>query len=337
MAVTLQDVAHLAGVSASAVSLVLNNRPHRISEETCRLIREAAAQLHYIPNQNAVALATGQSQVLGVVIPDIRNIFFAEIVSGIEAAALEKDWNIIITSSNDSPDLTLKNIRNLAARDVSAMLIVPASDASEEIGIKCRQAIADFGRPVIQVDRIVPELGCSLVAIHQDEGAKTATEHLLSMGHRKIACILGHRSTCGMRIQGVQQALENYGLTLSPADLFQGAYTLESGYAVADQILDQGYTAVFCFNDMMAYGFYKRCRERGIRIPEDISVVGFDDILFSDYMDVPLTAVWQPARQVGLEAARRALYELEHPGCEKIKLLMQPEFHLRRSTAAPHI
>lgn len=335
MASTIQDVARRAGVSASAVSLVLNNRPHRISEETCALIRKAAAELRYTPNRNAVCLATGKSQVLGVVIPDIRNIFFAELVSGIESVALERGWNIIITSSSDCASITLENIRALTARDVSAMLVVPASDSNEQLEAEYRQAVADYGHPVIQIDRVSPDLGCSHVAIYQNKGAQTATEHLLNLGHRKIAFIIGHRSTCSLRLDGVKQAYAEKGLTLSPEDLFQGAYTLESGYAVADEILNRDYTAVFCFNDMMAYGLYKRCRERGIRVPEDLSVVGFDDILFSDYMDVPLTTVWQPARQLGIEAARQAFYQMDHPNAEQKHILLEPKLQVRSSTAHP--
>lgn len=334
MVATLRDVAHLAGVSPSAVSLVLNNRPHRIPEETCKLIREAAQELHYTPNGNAVALATGKSQVLGVVIPDIRNSFFAELVSGIESVALERGWNIIITSSSDRTDVTLDNIRTLAARDVGAMLVVPASDSSKETEADYRQAIADYGHPVIQMDRSTPDLGCSLAAIQQSKGAFQATSHLLNLGHRKIAFLLGPASICAYRLHGVETAYREYGLQLSPDDLFQGAYTLESGYAVADDILSRGYTAVFCFNDLMAYGIYRRCRECGVNIPGELSVVGFDDILYSEYMEVPLTTVWQPARQLGIEAARQAFSEIEHARHGGAHILLEPKLQIRSSTAS---
>ena len=302
MAVTLRDVARLAGVSPGAVSQVLNGKPHRISPETCEQIRQAAAQLRYVPNQNAVTLVTGQSQAMGVVIPDIRNLFFAELVSGVEAVALEAGWNIVITSSSDKSALALANFRTLAARDVGAILLVPASDADETLAMEYRQAIRDYGRPVVQVDRIIPDLGVSLTAIHQRRGAKLAMEHLLDLGHRRVACVLGPTNTCAPRLSGVQEACAQRGIALRERDLYPGAYTMESGYAVADAILEGDYTAVFCFNDMMAYGFYKRCRERGISIPHDLSVMGFDGVLFPTIWrnpsarcgSLPVSWVWRP-------------------------------------------
>ncbi len=335
MAVTLRDVARLAGVSPGAVSQVLNGKPHRISPETCEQIRQAAAQLRYVPNQNAVTLVTGQSQAMGVVIPDIRNLFFAELVSGVEAVALEAGWNIVITSSSDKSALALANFRTLAARDVGAILLVPASDADETLAMEYRQAIRDYGRPVVQVDRIIPDLGVSLTAIHQRRGAKLAMEHLLDLGHRRVACVLGPTNTCAPRLSGVQEACAQRGIALWERDLYPGAYTMESGYAVADAILEGDYTAVFCFNDMMAYGFYKRCRERGISIPHDLSVMGFDGVLFSDYLEKPLSTVWQPARQLGVEAARQAFRELECPEEAGKCTLLEPQLQIRESTAPP--
>lgn len=332
MGATLKDVAVRAGVSPAAVSLVLNNRPHRIPEETCVLIRRAAEELSYLPNLNAVGLVKGQTKVMGVVIPDIRNLFFSELVSGIDSVALSQGWNIIITNSNDQKQIDLQNIRALAARDVGTMLIVPAGDAGRESAEEYQRTISAFGRPVILVDRLLPGLETSRAAINQRQGAKLVMNHLLELGHRRIACLLGPRNTCLPRLLGVEDAFREQGLQLKPADLLQGAYTRESGYAAADEVLRGEYSAVFCFNDMMAYGLYKRLREQGVRIPEDLSVAGFDDILFSDYLEVPLTTVWQPARQLGIEAARRALYELEHPGGHE-SILLEPELRIRKSTA----
>ena len=285
--------------------------------------------------QNAVTLVTGQSQALGVVIPDIRNLFFAELVSGVEAVALETGWNIVITSSSDKSALALANLRTLAARDVGAILLVPASDADETLAMEYRQAIRDYGRPVIQVDRIIPDLGVSLTAIHQRRGAKLAMEHLLDLGHRRVACVLGPTNTCAPRLSGVREACAQWGIALRERDLYPGAYTMESGYAVADAILEGDYTAVFCFNDMMAYGFYKRCRERGVSIPRDLSVMGFDGVLFSDYLEKPLSTVWQPARQLGVEAARQAFRELECPEGAGKRTLLEPRLQIRESTAPP--
>lgn len=331
MAATLKDVAERAGVSAAAVSLVLNGRPNRISEEKRALIFRAAEELNYLPNQNAVGLVKGRSEVLGVIIPDIRNLFFSELVSGIDAVALANGWNIIITSSNDQSALALQNIRTLAARDVGAMLLVPAGDAGAVEAVAYRQAIESFGRPVILMDRALPGVAVSQVAIDQREGARLAVEHLFDLGHRKIACILGPRSFSTPRLTGVEDAFHAHGLELSAADLYQGAYTMESGYAVADAVFRSDHTAVFCFNDMMVCGLYKRARELGVSIPGDLSVVGFDDIFVSDYLEIPLTTVWQPAHELGAEAARRALYELEHPG-KHIEIYLKPELKVRKST-----
>ncbi|MEG1878442.1 MAG: LacI family DNA-binding transcriptional regulator [Pseudoflavonifractor sp.] len=334
MAVTLKDIAGQVGVSPAAVSLVLNDRPNRISSEKRVLILETARSMNYVPNQNAVGLVKGRSKALGIVIPDLRNLFFSELVSGIDAVALSRGWNIIITSSHERYSIDLQNIRTLAARDMDGILLVPAGDADGEAVKAYRQALQEFGRPAILVDRNLP-LKISRVAIHQRRGAALAIEHLFALGHRKIACLLGPGGVSGERLKGVEAAYRKRGIPLNGADLFPGDYTMVGGYAAADAIAQGGYTAVFSFNDMMAYGLYKRFRELGVTIPGDLSVVGFDDIMFSDYLDVPLTSVHQPSYNLGVEAANRAFYELENKGCPAETILLEPTLQIRKSTAAP--
>lgn len=330
MAVTLKELAKSVNLSPAAVSLVLNERPNRISQEKRELILKTAKELNYVPNQNAVGLVKRQSKTFGVIIPDIKNMFFSEIVSGIDKIALEREWNIIIMNTNDRYESDLKNIRMLTARSVDAMIMIMASNAHEDILEQYRQLFAKFGKPVIMVDRYAPDLNASTIKINHEKGAYMAVKHLYDLGHRKIAILSGPVHSSVDRAHGVMLACQEFGINFSDSDLFEGDFTMKSGYMLADNIVAGAYSAVFSFNDMMAYGLYKRFLEIDIHIPDDISIIGFDDIFFSDYIN--LTTIRQPAYNLGIEAARRAFYEIENPGAEKKSIIFEPSLRIRNST-----
>lgn len=332
MAVTLKDIAEKVHMSPTSVSFVLNNRPNRISQEKRELIYRVAKEMNYVPNQTAVGLVKRQSRMIGVIIPDIRNVFFSDIVSGIDTIAHEHGWNIMIMTTNDECANDLTSIRTLAARGTDAIILVVASDHSPGQAESYKRLMRNFNRPVILVDRRFEELEVSTIVVNHKKGASMAIEYLAQMGHRNIAILSGPRYSTSHRYYGVQQACEKLGLKITSADVFEGDYTMKSAYMLADNIVAGGYSAVFCFNDMMAYGLYKRCMEIGTQIPKDISIVGFDDIFFSDYIN--LTAIRQPAYNMGIEAARRAFYELDNPDAEPRFLFFEPSIHIRGSVSA---
>lgn len=332
MAVTLKEIAKIVNLSPSAVSLVLNNRPNRISKEKRDLILKTANELNYVPNQNAVGLVKQQSKTIGVMIPDIKNVFFSEIVSGIDKIALERGWNIIIMNTNDRCESDLKNIRMLISRSVDAMILVVASNLGHQALSQYQMLFLKFGKPVIFVDRSIPSLNNSSVSVNHKNGAYTAIKHLYDLGHRKIAILSGPVHSSVDRTHGVMCACRDLDLHLTCDDFYGGDFTMDSGYKLADAIAARGYTAIFSFNDMMVYGLYKRFAEIGLCIPDDISVIGFDDIFFSNYIN--LTTVRQPAFDLGVEAARQAFLEIENPEAEKKNIVFEPSLQIRTSVKA---
>jgi LacI family transcriptional regulator len=332
---TLKDIAGSLGISITSVSLVLNDKPNRISEEKQQLIRSTAKKMNYLPNQNAVGLVKKQSKTLGLIMPDISNLFFSELASGVNDTALEKGWNLIITSTNDQTDLDIDNIRVLASRSVDAIILVLASEANPSMLAAYTSVIDAFNRPVILLDRYMFGFNCSTISVNHKNGAYIAMKHLFDLGHRRIACLSGPTKNSRERLRGVAQAYDDYGIPMPPDSIFQGTYLAPSGYEAADAILDGGFTAVFSFNDMMAYGLYKRFHELGVKVPKDISIIGYDDIFFSDLLEVPLSSVNQPAFSLGQKAALQAFYEMEHPGAPKQTIYFEPALKVRKSTAPP--
>lgn len=335
MAVTLKDIAEKVQMSQTSVSFVLNDRPNRISPEKRELILKTAKEMNYIPNQNAVGLVKRKSHMIGVIIPDISNAFFSEIVSGIDSTVREHGWNTMIMTTNDDYEKDLTSIRTLAARGMDAIILVVASNHSPERADSYKKVMRSFNRPVILVDRRFEELGISTIGVDHKKGAYMAIDYLAGMGHQHIALLSGPQYRSSHRYLGVQQACQDRGLVITGADVFEGDYTMSSAYMLADNIVAGGYTGVFCFNDMMAYGLYKRCLEIGTRIPQDISLVGFDDIFFSDYIN--LTAIRQPAYNLGIEAARQAFYEIENPDTPPRFLYFEPSIRIRGSVAAQNL
>lgn len=332
MAITLKELANAVNLSPAAVSLVLNNRPNRISPEKRELILKAAKELGYVPNQNAVSLVKRKTKTLGVVIPDIKNAFFSEIVSGIDKIALEREWNIIIMNTNDRCEMDFKDIQMLTSRNVDAMILIVASNANEGNVEQYQKLFEKFGKPVILVDRLVNGLNVSTIKINHELGACLAIKHLYDFGHRKIAVLRGPANASADRVHGVIQTCKNLGIRLSEADIFEGDFTMNSGYMLADNIIAGSYSAIFSLNDLMAYGLYKRFKELGIQIPDAISIIGFDDIFFSDY--IGLTTIRQPAYNLGIEAARCAFHEIEHPDSEKRSIVFKPSICVRNSVKA---
>jgi LacI family transcriptional regulator len=328
MAITLKELAKAVNLSPAAVSLVLNNRPNRISPEKKELILKVAKELDYVPNQNAVSLVKRKTKALGIVIPDIKNVFFSEIVSGIDKIALEREWNIMIMNTNDRCEMDFKDIQMLTSRNVDAMILTLASKANENVE-QYRKLFEKFGKPVVLVDRIPNGLNTSTVKINHELGACLAIRHLYNMGHRHIAILSGPAYSSTDRINGIRKTCQELDIPLSEADIFEGDFTMNSGYMLADNIITGSYTAIFSLNDMMAYGLYKRFEELGVHVPDAISIIGFDDIFFSDC--IGLTSIRQPAYNLGIEAARCAFHEIDHPDSEKRSIVFKPTLCIRNS------
>ena len=302
---TSHDVAARAGVSQPTVSLVLSRNPKaRVALATRERVLRAAEELGYQPNVVARSLVRRRSYALGVVVPDIGNQFFADVVSGAERVATEQGYAVFLCEQRDLP--LERHLEALRVRQVDGVIL----DAA---GASLVPRTAFEGLNIVLVDQ--PSNGWPGVASDAEGAGRLAAEHLLSLGHRRIAFVGPSADVHGfrMRERGFVRAIREAGIELPSELLRRTPATLEGGYAAMRGLLalaDRP-TAVFCGNDLIALGAHKACTMLGVSIPHAMSLVGCDDIAFARLVTPELTTVAVPARELGARAARLLLRELE--------------------------
>lgn len=334
---TLKDIAQKTGLSTASVSLVLRGKPNRLSEESRSLILRTAKEMNYRPNKLAVSLAGSQSHTIGLLVPDVKNMFFAELVQGVEEIAYESGYSILLSTTRNHYCRILDSIEDLASRQVDAIIvgtasIIPASEIDELCAL-----LKSLKIPIILLDYQKALPGFSTVSLDHYTGAFMATEHLIKLGHREIACISGptNSSSSAARLRGFYDALTSNKIPADKDLVYTGDYLTESGYQAAKEILKKPYTAVFACNDMMAFGAYRCFKDNNISVPHDISLVGFDNTIFSTLLDVPLTTISQPAYDIGKEATKQVVCAIETHDVSIKKTLFEPQIIVRESTAPP--
>lgn len=334
MAVTLKDIALATNLSTTTVSLVLNNKKCRVAESTKELVRETAKKMNYHPNQLAIGLVNRQTNTIGLMIPDITNHFYSNLALGIDNVMHEHKKNILLFNTEYDVDRIKEGICTLQSKGVDAIILTATSVLPKYVSFFA-DLIKDSGIPIITVDHYFPELKCSTVQLNNRKGAYIAVKHLVELGHTNIVCITGpeHSIVSRERLAGYRNAYSDYNLELPEKYTFCGDFLMDGGHKAALKILDEtNATAIFAFNDVMALGAIQALKERSLQIPQDISIIGFDNIDFSDMVSVPLTTVNQPAYEIGQEAARQVLFELDNPGVEKKNISFEPHLIIRKST-----
>ena len=311
VAVTIKDIAKKAGVSPTTVSRVLNDKPD-VSDETKQKIEEVIDELNYNPNGIARGLVLNKTHTLGLVIPDISNPFFPEVAKGIEDKAKEAGYSVIFCNTDNHIQGEKEAIELMKSKQVDGMIV------SLAINQENKQELAELAAenfPVVQIDRKIPDAGFPAVVIDNQAAAYKATQHLIDLGHTKIAHISGNLEVkpAQDRLTGFKEALENVGLGSTAEWIREGDYSSESGYREMKELLqlDERPTAVFIANDLMALGAYEAVFEAGLKIPEDISIVGYDDIEVASVIRPALTTISQPEYQLGVEAAELLIDSLE--------------------------
>lgn len=301
---TLHDVAKIAQVSPSTVSRILNGTAV-VSPEKRKQVEHAIATLDYRPNMMAQALAKGRSMTVGVVTQAISSPFYAETLEGVEQGFADSLYHPMFISGHWRQEKELEAINILTARRVDALIILGGNLEDAYLKQLAKQI------PVVPVGRLVVGLEAQSVRINQFNGAISGMQHLIDLGHRRIAHIAGpttHRDSTG-RLEGYQQMLAANGIAFDPSLVVTGNYQEHSGLLAMEQLLlrDTSITAVFSANDQMALGARLCLYRRGIRVPDDISIVGFDDLFSSSYATPPLTTVRQPGQEMGVAAALMVL------------------------------
>lgn len=329
---TIKDVARAAGVSPSTVSHVLNNS-RRVSSDLADRVRAAAATLEYQPNAMARSLRLQTTATLGLVLPDSTNPFFAEVAQAAEETGFRHGYSVIIGNARGDLAVELVQIAALTSRQVDGLILIAST-------IKATHAndLVGRGMPLVIVDRKMPGVAADVVVSDHFDGALQATAHLLSLGHERIGYIGGPPDLMPSldRQRGFETALVRAGLQPDPALIRQGDFHAESGYHGALDLmrLPEPPSAIFTANDMMAMGALRALREVKRRVPDDVSIVGFDDIYIARLLAPPLTTVAQPVRRLGEVAVERLLARLEGQAAERpAEIVLPTRLVARESTA----
>ena len=333
MRTTIKDIANYTGFSVATISLVLNQKATKIPQHTKDLILEAADKLNYHPNQLAVGLVKKRTETIGLVISDVSNVFFSNLAKGVEDACRKKGWNLILCNTNDKHSRELAYIQVLADKGVDGILFCMAQDSTDKKAKESVELLERLKLPFVMIDRFLEETKCSAVTVNHKSGGYMATNHLLSLGHKKIGCLAGplQLRDCIGRLEGYEEALREHNIEYDKSLIFEGNYDKESGVLGADYFLEKKVSAIFAFNDMSAYGAYHQLKKRGISIPKEMALVGYDNIFFSELLDVPLTTVHQPIYEMGVEAVRQLIEEVEEEAGAKRRIVFQPELIIRKS------
>ena len=335
MRTTLKDIANKVGVSVTTVSLVINNKPCNIPEKTKVMVLDAVKELKYTPNQLAVGLIKKRTNTIGLIVSDIRNIFFSTLAMGVEESCRINGWNVILCNTSDLHSRDIEYINILSSKGVDGILYCMSSDSDDVFAQESCDLMNRLNIPFIMVDRTSATLDCSSVVLDHFNGGYIATKHLIDLGHKRIACITGPELLYDshQRLEGYKLALSQAGISYDENIVYKGDYTTNSGYHAANYLLDKEITSIFCFNDMMAYGVYKALKDKNLNMPNDISVVGYDDVFLSDMFEVPLTSVKQPIYEMGEEATYNLINIIENKGGKKRVVVFKPEIVVRKSTS----
>lgn len=329
----IQDVAKRAGVSISTVSRVLNGNA-RVNSDVKKRVEAAVEALAYQPNSAARSLRTNRSRIIGLLISDIQNPFFMGLIRGVEDEALRNEYSLILCNSSESPQREQQYLDVLYAERVAGAIIVPTR---EQLGDEALKRFRERGIPIVAVDRRVKDKGIDAVLVDNVQGAFEAVTHLIANGYRRIGVITGTvTTTTGReRLEGYRLALREAGIPRD-ADLERcGTFKAESGQELAAQLL--GLTppveAIFACNNLLTLGALKAIQARNLRMPEDVALVGYDDIPWAELGSISVTTVMQPVYELGSAAALRLFQRLQNPVVQtRQEITLAPSLRIRGSS-----
>lgn len=332
---TIKDLARKLGVSPSTVSRALRDHPD-ISPATKRRVAEAAQKYNYHPNQLAQSLQKKRSNTIGVIVPEIRHHFFSDVISGIEEVAYDHGYIIMVCQSHETLAREILNVQALVANRVAGLLMAISSETTrfEHLFGVIRQNV-----PLVQFDRVVEELDTGKVVVDDYAASYGAVEHLIRGGYRRIGHMAGQEglSLNLHRFEGYRDALAAHGLSLDERFHLHGGYREEDGREGAERYLAMGELpeAILAINDPVAVGLYTRFKEAGVRIPDDVALVGFSDTPEAALLDPALTTVFQPAHDMGRTAASLLLRQFEEGAAYTPETVVLPTELMVRGTSAP--
>jgi LacI family repressor for deo operon, udp, cdd, tsx, nupC, and nupG len=329
---TMKDVAKMAGVSTATVSRALMN-PDKVSVHTRQKVENAVLEVGYYPHNLAKNLRRNESRAVLVIVPDISDPFFSDTIRGIEETAAKHGYLVLIGDcKHQQQEHAFINL--LITKRIDGMILLGSSipfDVSKEEQKNMP--------PMVMANEFTPELELPTVHIDNLTSAFNATHHLQQLGHQHIACITGPESMplCQYRVQGYIQALRRAGIPIRDEYIIRGDFTHESGAASAEILLNlpKPPSAIFCHSDVMAIGTMWQAKKMGLKLPDDLSVVGFDNINIAQYSEPPLTTVAQPCYEIGYNSMLLLLEQLQGHRVSKGSRLLEAELLVRGSTCSP--
>lgn len=335
MTVTIKDIAKELNISYSSVSRALNNKSG-VSQDKTKEIKKLARKMGYQPNNLARGLVSKTSKTIGVVIPDINNPFFGEIVTGVTELAKEKGYNILLCVSDWNADQEKEEIDSLIERRVDGIIIKPSNDQKQD-------AYKNIDLPLVILENWSLSKNRIVVEVDNKLGGYIATKYLLECGYKKIG-FLGGRTvshSSGQRISGWKKALKEAEIPFEEDMIaYGGAFTVQGGYLAAENLFQNvpDIDAIFASNDVIALGALQCLSEKNIKVPEEIGVVGFDNIVYAELPQIRLTTIHQPKYELGQLAASTIIGQIEDAEGSKTKnktsqkIVLEPKLVVRKTT-----
>ncbi|WP_462056078.1 substrate-binding domain-containing protein [Vibrio cholerae] len=327
---TMKDIARLAGVSTSTVSHVIN-KSRFVSDEIVERVNNAAQQLNYAPSALARSLKMNRTKTIGMLVTTSTNPFFGEVVKGVERSCYHQGYNLILCNTEGDNQRMKASINTLLQKRVDGLLLMCSTLEGERLDVFDRYpdipiVVMDWGPILFASDKIQDN---SL------QGGYMAAKHLIECGHKEIGCITGPliRHQAQMRYEGYKRALAEAGIAINPDWIVESDFECEGGYQAFEKLYQRGKlpSALFVSNDMMAMGVIQAASQRGLRVPDDLSLIGYDDVHIAKFMTPALTTIHQPKYRLGKAAIDTLLYRLENPDTTAQVVQLEPTLVVRNS------
>jgi LacI family transcriptional regulator len=334
MTIRMKDIAKDLGLSQATVSKVLRDHPD-IGEKTRLRVLERVKELDYQPNSLARSLVTGRSYLIGLVAPSLLHPFFAEVAIALSGVIRDRGYSLIVASSEEDPELEKEEISRMLGRRLDALVIASTGSNTEQF-----ERMDSKAQPYVLIDRDMNGLSANFVGINDEKAGRLATEHLIDMGCRRVAHIRGQDNSTGIgRFEGYRQALRQRGLPYSEDYVVRRSYvdieTTRQGAEAMRLLLerDPKPDGVFCFNDPLAIGAMSTILEAGLRVPEDIALIGCGNLPNNDWLRVPLSSIDQHSQMIGQRAAELVLNLIESKQMPRARtIILEPTLVVRAST-----
>ncbi len=328
--ITQKELAKILGVSQMTISRALNNRPG-VSRKLQRKIRFAIDKYGYIPNHMASGLRKKSTNVIGLVVPDISDSFFPEITKIIEKKAKKRGFSIILSHSRESYAVERAEINLLRGFRVQGFIIAPSGN-QKQVGVY--EKLQKLRLPFVFIDRVKEKIDCSYVVTNTEKGSLQIGRYLLKKGYKKWGYLRGPRSifTSESHYKGLCASLTESGHSTNSIITASAGFKEEDGYRAVQKLMSKAKPdVIIAINDLVAIGAYRFLKEKGIRVPQDVALVGFSDLKFMDILEIPLTTVRENIAEIGQKAIEILLYQIARPEGPSRKVLVEPELVIRQS------